>query len=650
MWKEDEAGTRLNGFPDHGGQKNVNIDVDVLLSNGFSRMNVFRERGNVVGAKPRGCTYGFVDVMDSSSYAHVSHSHEQKGILLSPTSGVTVSSDVKGHTFGTPLESSFDKISNTCCGHVPLQNPFHVTGPFAVDCDVNSPFMFSQPNFAMDASAQAPSSRYFSAATSVALTPNIEFSHTRGDPMAFQCDGGLVIQEKDVKCCVGRGCNSLWGCKESLCSPLPVQAVGDELPQLVSPRFSTRHEKNGTLASDVSLSPRSLLFNFGPLVKFQGYIYHLAKDQNGCRFLQRMVDEGTSEDVQIVFNGVIDDIVELMLDPFGNYLVQKLLDVSGEDERLQVVSMLTKEPGQLVKTSLNTHGTRVVQKLIATADSRKQIALLISSIQPGFLDLIKDLNGNHVIQRCLQYFSCKDNEFIFYAATKFCVDIATHQHGCCVLQRCIDYSTGKYQDKLVKEICRHGLLLAQDPFGNYVVQYIIEMENPSASSKLHSQLKGNYVHLSMQKFSSHVVEKCLVHIAESRTRIVQELLSFPHFEQLLPDPYANYVVQRALGVTKGPLHASLAEAVRPYKILRTSPYCRRIFSRNLLNKVLAFAMICNSMIDFVTAPGVALPIRLQLGSLQVTDFGMVWHCCLRLTKEFSVIAYGEDAVGVGGSK
>jgi len=56
-------------------------------------------------------------------------------------------------------------------------------------------------------------------------------------------------------------------------------------------------------------------------------------------------------------------------------------------------------------------------------------------------------------------------QFIFDAATKFCVDIATHEHGCCVLQRCIDYSTGKYQDKLIKEICRHGLILAQDPFG-----------------------------------------------------------------------------------------------------------------------------------------------------------------------------------------
>lgn len=76
------------------------------------------------------------------------------------------------------------------------------------------------------------------------------------------------------------------------------------------------------------------------------------------------------------------------------------------------------------------------------------------------------------------------------------------------------------------------------------------MENPSTSAKLTAQFKGKYVSLSMQKFSSHVVEKCLIHIAECRSRIIQELLSVPHFEQLLQDPFANYVVQRALIVTK----------------------------------------------------------------------------------------------------
>lgn len=54
--------------------------------------------------------------------------------------------------------------------------------------------------------------------------------------------------------------------------------------------------------------------------------------------------------------------------------------------------------------------TRVVQKLIETLKTRQQIALVISALEPGFLALIKDLNGNHVIQRCLQCLSHEDNK------------------------------------------------------------------------------------------------------------------------------------------------------------------------------------------------------------------------------------------------
>jgi len=102
--------------------------------------------------------------------------------------------------------------------------------------------------------------------------------------------------------------------------------------------------------------PFSLPSNFNSLAEAQGYIYLLAKDQHGCRFLQRIFDEGTPKDVQIVFNEIIGHVVELMVNPFGNYLMQKLLDVCNEEQRKQILLMVTEEPGQLVRISLNTHG------------------------------------------------------------------------------------------------------------------------------------------------------------------------------------------------------------------------------------------------------------------------------------------------------
>ncbi|MBA0815717.1 hypothetical protein Gohar_000471, partial [Gossypium harknessii] len=162
--------------------------------------------------------------------------------------------------------------------------------------------------------------------------------------------------------------------------------------------------KNAKLYSHFSLPPKC-----NSLAEARGYVYLIAKDQHGCRFLQRVFDEGSQLDVQIIFKEIIDHVVELMMNPFGNYLMQKLLEVCNEEQRMQILLMVTEEPGQLVRISLNTHGTRVVQKLIETLKTRQQISLVISALEPGFLSLIKDLNGNHVVQRCLQCLSSEDN-------------------------------------------------------------------------------------------------------------------------------------------------------------------------------------------------------------------------------------------------
>ncbi|CAL0309511.1 unnamed protein product [Lupinus luteus] len=156
--------------------------------------------------------------------------------------------------------------------------------------------------------------------------------------------------------------------------------------------------------------PLLTMYNVNSLSEVRGSIYLIAKDQYGCRFLQRMFDEGTPDDVQVIFNEIIYHVVELTINPFGNYLMQKLLDVCNEEQRMQIIRMVTREIGQLVRISLNSHGTRVVQKLIETLKTTQQISLVVSALEPGFLVLIKDLNGNHVIQHCLQCLSNEDTK------------------------------------------------------------------------------------------------------------------------------------------------------------------------------------------------------------------------------------------------
>ncbi|KAG7594001.1 Pumilio RNA-binding repeat [Arabidopsis thaliana x Arabidopsis arenosa] len=364
------------------------------------------------------------------------------------------------------------------------------------------------------------------------------------------------------------------------------------------PKFSTglplnlaAMEGSGKLGAsypeDTLISPKSsiglpLPMNLVSMVEIYGSVNLMAKDQIGCRVLQKLVEEGTVLDSKVIFHEIIDHVVELSMDPFGNYIVQKLLEVSDEEQRTLIVSVLTSKPRELIQICLNTYGTRVVQKMIETVKTKQQIALVKYGLKPGFLALVKDLNGNHVIQSCLQTLGPNDNKFVLEAATKYCAEIAIHRHGCCVLQCCLSNSDGLQRERLVTEISRNALHLSQDPFGNYVVQYLIEQQVSAA--KLLVRFRMHYAELATQKFSSHVIEKCLRKYPESRAEIVRELICVPNFEYLLQDPYANYVIQTALSVTKGAVRAKLVEKVYRFGKLRSSPYCKKIFSKTILKK------------------------------------------------------------------
>ncbi|KAI8049565.1 armadillo-type protein [Syncephalis plumigaleata] len=158
-----------------------------------------------------------------------------------------------------------------------------------------------------------------------------------------------------------------------------------------------------------------------------GEIYNLCKDQHGCRFLQRKLEEQKRKNVNLIFAEVSPHVVELMTDPFGNYLCQKLIEFCADEQRTAIVETVAPE---LRTISLNMHGTRAVQKMIEFLSSPQQIRVVVAALKPNVVTLIKDLNGNHVIQKCLHRLLSIDNQFIYDAVAEHCVEVSTHRHGC----------------------------------------------------------------------------------------------------------------------------------------------------------------------------------------------------------------------------
>ena len=313
-----------------------------------------------------------------------------------------------------------------------------------------------------------------------------------------------------------------------------------------------------------------------------GQVYTLSRDQLGCRFLQKQLEDNPEQSLDVIFNEVMEHMVELMTDPFGNYLCQKLLDCCSRQQREAIVQCVAPH---LVGISVNIHGTRAAQKLIERlgpehSPSSPEIEEVVEALKAGVVKLIQDLNGNHVVQRCLQKLDAVHNQFIYDAISANCFHVASHRHGCCVFQRCVDFANPHQQHQVVMEVVDKTVLLVQDAFGNYVVQYVLE-QVPQYRHNIINIIAQSIIQLSRQKFSSNVVEKCLqLASPEGQALMVTSLAQKDQILTLLQDPYANYVVQRALQVANSPHLEVLADAIRPHMpAIRNTSYGRRIQSK-----------------------------------------------------------------------
>lgn len=317
----------------------------------------------------------------------------------------------------------------------------------------------------------------------------------------------------------------------------------------------------------------SKLSSFNDIV---GRAEELARDQHGCRFLQTKLEEGNTMYINSIFEECYEKFVELMTDPFGNYLCQKLFEHCNDAQRLALVERCAPA---FPRVSTNMHGTRAVQRMVECLSTPRQVEAVCKALAPAAVALMKDINGNHVIQRCLHRMDPAHNQFVYDAVASNCFELATHRHGCCVMQRCMDYASPAQRNQLAQQINANALPLVQNAFGNYVVQYVLGLNDPVYTGEVIRRLRGHVAELSMQKFSSNVVEKGLVQGSrELRRELVGELIEDGDtMRRLLHDAYGNYVIQRALQVAESPQLEQICEAIRPHlNSLRQSPYGKRI--------------------------------------------------------------------------
>ncbi|XP_066340118.1 putative pumilio homolog 8, chloroplastic [Miscanthus floridulus] len=368
--------------------------------------------------------------------------------------------------------------------------------------------------------------------------------------------------------------------------------ISDKLNTASYPERILMRPDVGNSVKDFDLSPYAHLLKFlssksdtyKSIDEVMGRVCILSKDQDACRFLQKVLTEGTQEDIDKIFSEIIDNVGDLMVDPTAHYLVQKILEVCTDDQRTHLIREITKAPITLHKASCNMHGTRVVQKVIDTMNTSDQVSMVVSTLNTGIMRFMTDSYGSHVALHCLQKLLPDHKAFLLEAAASRYLQLAKDRHGCCVLQKCIEHSSDGQRNNLLCKITSSALALSEDQYGNYVIQFILALNIEWATTRIVNELAGHFGNLSVQKCGSHVVEHCLKLAPRLLCdTIIDELMQDPKLLHIILDQYGNFVIQTALKQCQGKQHTAFVETIRPHTaVLQSNMYGKRVLSRTCL--------------------------------------------------------------------
>jgi hypothetical protein len=269
--------------------------------------------------------------------------------------------------------------------------------------------------------------------------------------------------------------------------------------------------------------------------------YNLARYQNGCRYLQKRIENNQQLVPTLFFPNILGHIQELSNDQFGNYYIKIIIKYLPEDMIYKLIQLIHPS---IPKIGTNQYGTKVLQYLIDFLTNENNLLFFIEKTLPHVVVLINDLNGIHIIQRLI----CIKSNYIQLIYNKIFVNIqliAVTRDGSNFIKKLVDFLDENNLILLINAINENLSIIITNQYGNYIIQNIIMKENLNLKFNIIETIIKNIVNFSNQKFSSNVVERCF-EVNEMKDKVIDEILKNNNFEQILLNEYGNYVIQKAL--------------------------------------------------------------------------------------------------------
>ncbi|KAJ3220674.1 hypothetical protein HDU81_011250 [Chytriomyces hyalinus] len=358
------------------------------------------------------------------------------------------------------------------------------------------------------------------------------------------------------------------------------------------------------------------------------------QDQPASLLLQQKLKTPHYETRAEIMDAILHQSLNLMRNRFGNFLVQRCLEVGDASQVRAITSTMV---GCVVMLSCDRFGCHVVQKALDVCDDEMK-ALFVNELLQAIPETVTHRFACHVWQRVFETqwamypysaaavpllhatYNTNNNtnntsqsteqqqqsdagwepatgELSLNSTTHPVISvvrsmdavlrgqwhaIANDESGSLVVQCVFENCPEVEKRGIIQEVLAHAADIATGQWGNWVIQHLLD--HGFQSDKGHIlQIVSLHIHsLSMDQFASKVVEKALKTCPKRELyaivdRVVSGLRGTPAILEMMNNQYANYVVQHILTLAEPQQRDTCARLIGPHlPLLRGSKYGQRV--------------------------------------------------------------------------
>ena len=280
----------------------------------------------------------------------------------------------------------------------------------------------------------------------------------------------------------------------------------------------------------------------------KGKIVSIIKNHKGSKIFQKYLKSTHSDEIlHLIFVELFPFLSDLIIDPYANYFCKKFFTYLNQKDRIDFLKNIEKN---LVELSSDSIGTYPIQSIIEHLSSKNEKNIILSGIKEGFIKLIYDAFGCHVLEKLLTCFEDEYVEFIYTYIFDNFLYLTNNSNGIYIIKKILTFTQKKnLHEKLKNIVKKNAIFLIKQSYGNFVIQVIIE--NWEDYKEITDLFKGNFFALSLEKYASNVIERCIEKDKEILENYINEIISNKCIANVMKSNYGNYVVQKVIKLAEG---------------------------------------------------------------------------------------------------